>query len=87
MTISPADPNISYIGRFNWANPQAPTFDWPGVVIEAAFSGPAITLHLEDGNNLYNLYLDGVPEIARYNEVDTRVMMEIVAYLRRSHGA
>lgn len=59
QTISAANPNISYIGRFNFADPEAPTFDWPGTTIEAAFSGTAVTLLLEDGNNLYNLYLDG----------------------------
>jgi lysophospholipase L1-like esterase len=60
QTISAAHPSISYIGRFNFSDPEAPTFDWPGVAIEAAFTGPALTLLLEDGNNLYNLYLDGV---------------------------
>lgn len=59
QTITADHPHISYIGRFNFTNEAAPTFDWPGVTIEAAFTGPAITLLLEDGNNLYNLYIDG----------------------------
>ncbi|MCP4363578.1 MAG: endoglucanase [Chloroflexi bacterium] len=62
----PADhPYISYIGRFDFTHSAAPKFDWIGATIEAAFNGPSLTLLLEDGNNLYNLYVDGVPTVLR----------------------
>lgn len=59
QTVPATDPRITYVGRFDFSDPAAPTFDWPGVLIEASFTGPALTLLLEDGNNLYNLTLDG----------------------------
>jgi hypothetical protein len=57
------DPRISYIGRFDFSQPTAPTFDWPGVALEAAFSGYSLTVLLEDGSNWYNIYVDGVPAV------------------------
>ena len=57
--IPPDDPNIRYTGRFDFSNPQRPSFDWPATTIEAAFTGPGLTLLLSDNGNLYNVYIDG----------------------------
>ncbi len=57
--IPPDDPNIRYIGRFDFGDPQRPSFDWPATTIEAAFTGPSLTLLLTDNGNLYNVYIDG----------------------------
>src|SRR6185369_764879 len=45
---------IQYSGRFDFSNPLAPRFDWPGCSITVAFL-------LEDGKNNYDVYLDNKP--------------------------
>lgn len=35
--IDADDPNIEYIGRFDFSNPKSVRFDWPGVQIKSAF--------------------------------------------------
>jgi lysophospholipase L1-like esterase len=54
-------PLIRYTGRFDFSDPKAPSFDWPGTTIEAAFEGRSIAIRLEDGNNDYNVSVDGQP--------------------------
>ncbi len=56
--IPPDDPNIRYTGRFDFSDPQRPSFDWPATTIEATFTGPSLTLLLTDNGNLYNVYID-----------------------------
>lgn len=58
-TVTAADPRLSYIGRFNFANPAAPTFDWPGTAVELAFTGSSLTVLLEDGGNWYDITING----------------------------
>lgn len=59
VQISPADPRLRYTGRFDFQDLQAPAFDWSGSTIEVAFMGPALTILLDDGANLYDVTLDG----------------------------
>jgi lysophospholipase L1-like esterase len=54
-------PLIRYTGRFDFTDPKAPSFDWPGTTIEAAFEGTFIAVRLKDGNNDYNVSVDGQP--------------------------
>ncbi len=61
--ITADDYRIRYTGRFDFTDPQHPFFDWSGVTIEAAFSGPSLTILLEDGRNLYNVNIDGQSKI------------------------
>jgi hypothetical protein len=51
ITISAADPRLNFIGRFNFADPAAPTFDWPGTAVELSFTGNSLTVLLEDSGN------------------------------------
>ncbi|MDY7225892.1 SGNH/GDSL hydrolase family protein [Hyalangium rubrum] len=61
-SVSPQDPLIRYTGRFDFIHhPRTVFFDWPGATIEAAFEGSACFIRLEDGNNDYNVYVDGQP--------------------------
>jgi lysophospholipase L1-like esterase len=53
------DPNIEYIGRFDFSKPGVVRFDWPGVQIKTHFSGTYFAIKLKDGNNDYNIYIDG----------------------------
>lgn len=61
--ISPTNPFIHYNGRIDFSNPERPAFDWPAVTIAANFEGPFLAVYLEDGQNLYNVYIDGRPSI------------------------
>jgi lysophospholipase L1-like esterase len=53
------DPNIEYIGRFDFSRSGIVRFDWPGVQIKAYFSGTYCAIKLKDGNNDYNIFIDG----------------------------
>jgi len=57
--IDPDDANIEYIGRFDFSNPKSVRFDWPGVQIRTRFEGTSCSIKLKDGNNDYNVFLDG----------------------------
>jgi lysophospholipase L1-like esterase len=56
--IDADDPNIQYVGRFNFANPKEVVFDWPGVIIQAKFKGSSCAVRLEDGKNEYAVIVD-----------------------------
>lgn len=58
-TVTADDPRLSYIGRFNFADPAAPTFDWPGTAVELSFSGDSLTVLLADGGNWYDVTING----------------------------
>ena len=53
------NPNIKYIGRFDFTRPGIVRFDWPGVQIKATFSGTYCAIKLKDGHNKYNIFIDG----------------------------
>ncbi len=53
------DANILYTGRVDFSDPKAPRFDWPGILITANFEGPYIGAKITDGNNDYNIFIDG----------------------------
>jgi len=57
--IDADDANINYIGRFDFSNPKSVRFDWPGVQIIARFEGTSCSVKLKDGNNDYNIFIDG----------------------------
>jgi len=57
--IDPDDPNIEYIGRFDFSNPKRVRFDWPSVQIRTKFEGTSCSIKLKDGNNDYNVFIDG----------------------------
>jgi len=58
--IDPDDPSIEYIGRFDFSNPKSVRFDWPGVQIRTKFEGTSCSIKLKDGNNDYNVFIDGM---------------------------
>jgi len=57
--IDADDPSIEYIGRFDFSNPKSVRFDWPGVQIRTKFEGTSCSMSLKDGNNDYNVFIDG----------------------------
>jgi len=61
VTISPADPRIQYSGRIDFSDPKSPVFDWPGVSITTRFRGTSIGFLLQDGQNNFDVQVDGNP--------------------------
>jgi lysophospholipase L1-like esterase len=53
------NPNIEYIGRFDFSRPGVVRFDWPGIQIRTNFSGTFCAIKLKDGKNDYNIFIDG----------------------------
>ena len=57
--IDADDPLIIYEGRFDFSDPKNVRFDWPGSSIHAVFEGGSVSIRLIDGNNDYNVFIDG----------------------------
>lgn len=56
--IDADDPNIQYVGRFNFSDPKKVKYDWPGVYITAFFEGTSCTVRLNDSQNEYAIIID-----------------------------
>lgn len=59
MVVDPDNPFILYTGRVDFSNPKTPRFDWPGIMIQANFTGTCCGVILEDKTNDYNVFVDG----------------------------
>jgi lysophospholipase L1-like esterase len=57
LSIPASDPLIRYTGRFDFSTPAAPRMGWPGMMIEAAFSGTSIGIKLSE-QVAYTSYFD-----------------------------
>lgn len=64
---APTDPTIAadheylqYTGRIDFTVPNVPEFSWPGTMIQARFTGSALSLVLDDqyGKNYFNVFID-----------------------------
>jgi len=42
------DPNIQYVGRFDFSDPKRPTCSWSGSAVRVRFKGPSLAVFLED---------------------------------------
>ncbi len=56
--IEADDPNIQYVGRFDFSNPKRVVFDWAGVYISAKFTGSSCSLRLHDSTDEYAIIID-----------------------------
>lgn len=56
--ITPSDPNISYIGRVSFTNPESPCFTYPGVQIKAAFTGTSLSLKMKPNSGYFMVGID-----------------------------
>lgn len=60
VAVPADDPNINYYGRFDFANPKAPRFNWSGTAIEFSVSGTAtVAAEMVDGAGYYDVEVDG----------------------------
>ncbi|MFA7288186.1 MAG: T9SS type A sorting domain-containing protein [Melioribacteraceae bacterium] len=57
--ITPDNPNIQYYGRWDFSDPTAPAYSWPGVYLYAEFEGTSIGIRTADNFNYFNIYIDG----------------------------
>ena len=58
--IDASDSVIKYMGRVEFIDSANVKFSWSGVTIETLFEGTSIGIKLIDGNNDYNIFIDGV---------------------------
>lgn len=56
--IDADNPDIQYIGRFDFSNPKKVVFDWPGVYICAKFRGTGCSIRLQDSTDEYDVIID-----------------------------
>lgn len=61
--LSPADPNLRYIGRWDVADPNGPRGSWPASAVELRFEGAKAVFRLSDstGKDWIEAELDGKP--------------------------
>ena len=60
--ISVDNPNIRYVGRFDFSNPQEVRFDWAGVYIQFTFRSTYCAIRMTDtGHNYYQVLVDNQP--------------------------
>ncbi len=60
LNILPSDPNIQYMGRFSFADPDAPTFSMPSTSITIAFEGTGIKANFSSsGTSFIYVIVDG----------------------------
>ena len=57
--IEADDEHINYAGRFDFSDSKKVKFDWPGVQIRTRFMGTSCSIRLKDGNNDYDIFIDG----------------------------
>ncbi len=59
--INPDNKNLSYTGRIDFSDKNAPLISWPGTSIKANFTGTALTVMLDDqlGKNYFSVIVDG----------------------------
>ena len=65
--IDPADPNIQYVGRWNFDDPSVPWVYWQGSSIIVNFEGTGISIDIDAGSSTgqYRVIIDDVAEADR----------------------
>ncbi len=56
--ITPSDKHILYAGRISFANPERPTFNYPGIQIVAAFNGTSLRMMAKPGSGYFMAQID-----------------------------
>jgi hypothetical protein len=88
------DPRINYYGRFDFADPLSPRWNWSGSTIEARFSGSSVGLGLIDGKADYDIEIDGAvdtvlrtkSDIERYDAGGFTDAMHTIRIVQRSEN-
>ena len=53
------NPLIHYFGRWDFSDSLHARHSWPGIYLQAEFTGKKIGVRMDDGINYYNVYIDG----------------------------
>ena len=56
--VKPTDPQIQYVGRVSFKNPEAPCFTYPGVQIRAAFEGTSLRMVAKPNSGYFMVQID-----------------------------
>lgn len=61
VEIAPDNGKLLYTGRIDFSRPAAPVLSWPGTQIAANFTGSSLAIELDDqnGQNYFNVFIDG----------------------------
>ena len=70
-SVSPSDPNIQYMGRVDFSNPEAPTFGWACTTITVTFQGTSLQGIFRDstGRDYLQVMVDGANSTVQFDEV------------------
>lgn len=72
MKISPSHQNLTYCGRIDWSNPEAPVFIYPCSFVQMRFTGNTLKIHVCNRNVYWNNYLgyilDGVQGVLQLEQ-------------------
>lgn len=58
VVIPASHPNISYIGRVSFTNPESPCFTYPGVQIRARFQGTSLSMRVKPNSGYFMVEID-----------------------------
>ncbi|MCW8133654.1 MAG: GDSL family lipase [Planctomycetota bacterium] len=60
VTVAAGDPNIQYMGRWDFKDRNAPRCNWPGCTVKAKFTGKAINAKITfNGGDHFEVVVDG----------------------------
>jgi hypothetical protein len=58
--IKPTDPNITYLGRISFENPEALKFTYPGIQFHINFQGTSVSMVTKPGSGYFMIELDNL---------------------------
>ena len=72
MKIAPNHQNLTYCGRIDWSNPEAPVFIYPCSFVQMRFTGNTLKIHVCNRNVYWKNYLgyilDGVQGVLQLEQ-------------------
>jgi lysophospholipase L1-like esterase len=75
--ISANNPNIRYVGRFDFSNPLDVRFDWSGAYIQFSFRSTQCSVKMSDtGRNYYQVFVDSQPAKILDVKSDTTLVID-----------
>ena len=84
--INPSDPNIQYVGRVSFQNPDAPAFTYPGVQVNARFEGTSLKMMAKPMSGYFMVQIDNsAPYKVSFNAPKDSVVTLAVALPNMVH--
>ena len=72
--VKPSDPNITYLGRISFSNPDALKFTYPGVQFHINFQGTSVKMKTKPGSGYFMIELDDIPPFKVHSEDDSEIV-------------